>query len=103
LDCNVWTIFDDAAIEFLNKLSEEVKERIYDKIISTKENPLHFFDRLTGRTDYKLRMEIIELSLILTKGMEQLKLLSSGIERIFTKINTFFQQSLCCGMSYPVI
>ncbi len=49
-------IFDQEAIDFLNKLPKEVKERIYNKIISTKENPFHFFERLTGRTDYKLRI-----------------------------------------------
>lgn len=49
-------IFDEEAIDFLNKLSREVKERIFTKIISTKENPLHFFERLVGRTDYKLRI-----------------------------------------------
>lgn len=49
-------IFDEEAIEFLNQLPKEIKERIYDKLISTKENPFHFFERLTGRTDYKLRI-----------------------------------------------
>ncbi len=29
---------------------------IYNKIISTTENPFHFFERLTGRADYKLRI-----------------------------------------------
>jgi mRNA interferase RelE/StbE len=49
-------IFDEEAIDFLEKLPAQVKERIFNKIISTKENPLHFFERLEGRTDYKLRI-----------------------------------------------
>jgi len=49
-------IFDEEAIDFLNKLQKEVRERIFNKIISTKENPFHFFERLTGRKDYKLRV-----------------------------------------------
>ena len=49
-------VFDDETIEFLNQLQKEIKERIYNKVISTKENPFHFFERLTGRTDYKLRI-----------------------------------------------
>lgn len=49
-------IFDEEAIEFLNKLPKEIKERIFNKIISAKENPFHFFERLAGRTDYKLRI-----------------------------------------------
>lgn len=49
-------IFDEEAIDFLEKLPAQVKERIFNKISSTKENPLHFFERLEGRTDYKLRI-----------------------------------------------
>ena len=49
-------IFDEEAIRFLHQLPIETKERIFNKIIFTKENPFHFFIRLTGRTDYKLRV-----------------------------------------------
>ncbi|MEK6886849.1 MAG: type II toxin-antitoxin system RelE/ParE family toxin [Nanoarchaeota archaeon] len=49
-------IFDEKAIDFLNDLPKELKKRIFNKIKSTKENPIHFFERLEGRTDYKLRV-----------------------------------------------
>ena len=49
-------IFDEEAIDFLNKLPKELKSRIFNKIISTKENPFHYFDRLEGRKDYKIRI-----------------------------------------------
>jgi len=49
-------IFDEEAIDFLNDLPKEIKERIFNKIRSTKENPFHFFERLEDRTDYKLRI-----------------------------------------------
>ncbi len=49
-------IFDEEAIEFLNKLSKDIKKRIYTKIISTKKEPFHFFERLEGRKDFKLRI-----------------------------------------------
>jgi mRNA interferase RelE/StbE len=49
-------IFDNEAIEFLNKLPKEIKERIYNKIIATKEKPSRYFKRLEGRKDYKLRI-----------------------------------------------
>ena len=39
-------VFDEEAIDFLNKLSKDLKERIFNKIISTKEDPLHYFKRL---------------------------------------------------------
>lgn len=48
--------FDEEAISFLEKLLKETKKRIYNKIISTKNNPFHFFERLKGRADYKLRV-----------------------------------------------
>jgi mRNA interferase RelE/StbE len=49
-------IFDEEAIDFLNKLPKEIKSRIFNKIISTKENPSHYFERLEGRKDFKLRI-----------------------------------------------
>jgi len=49
-------IFDPKAIEFLEKSQKQLAKRIWDKIRSTKENPHHFFERLSGRTDYKLRI-----------------------------------------------
>ena len=48
--------FDKKAIEYLNKHDEKIKERIFNKIISTKENPFYNFERLTSRKDYKLRI-----------------------------------------------
>ncbi len=49
-------IFDEEVIDFLNKQSKDLKRRIFNKIISTKENPFHYFEKLTGRGDYKLRI-----------------------------------------------
>ncbi|MFO8019359.1 MAG: type II toxin-antitoxin system RelE/ParE family toxin [Promethearchaeia archaeon] len=49
-------IFDDKAIEFLEKLDKKNKERIFNKIISTKDDPFHFFEKLTKRDLYKLRV-----------------------------------------------
>lgn len=49
-------IFDSKAIEFLEKAEKKLSKRIWDKIISTKQYPYHFFKRLEGRKDYKLRI-----------------------------------------------
>ncbi|MCJ7697170.1 MAG: type II toxin-antitoxin system RelE/ParE family toxin [Thermoplasmata archaeon] len=49
-------IFDEKAIEFLEKIEKNKKKRIYIKIISTKENPFHYFERLSGRSEYKMRV-----------------------------------------------
>jgi mRNA interferase RelE/StbE len=49
-------IFDDKVIEYLEKLQYPTKKRIFKKIISTKENPFRYFESLTGRNEYKLRI-----------------------------------------------
>ncbi len=49
-------IFDEKAIEFLEKAEKQLAGRIWDKIMDTKENPHHFFERLKGRDDYRLRV-----------------------------------------------
>jgi len=49
-------IIDEEAIKFLENLQFNLKKQIFNKILSTKENPHHFFERLAGRTDYKLRV-----------------------------------------------
>ena len=49
-------IFDEEVIAELNKLPKELRERIFNKIINVKENPFHFFERLTERKEYKLRV-----------------------------------------------
>ena len=49
-------IFDEEAIELLEKLPKLIKERIFKKIQSTKENPHHFFEKLEWRPEFKLRV-----------------------------------------------
>jgi len=49
-------IIDEEAIDFLNTLEKQQKERIFNKMMAARENPFHFFDRLAQRTDYKLRV-----------------------------------------------
>ena len=60
-------VFDEKAIEFLEKIEKNTRKRIYNKIISTKENPFHYFERLTGKMNINLELAIIELSLTLMK------------------------------------
>ena len=49
-------IFDDKAIEFLEKLDKKNRERIFNKIMVTKEDPFHYFEKLTAKDYYKLRV-----------------------------------------------
>ena len=48
--------FDPEALEFLEKSEKEIRVRIYNKIMDTKENPSHYWERLTARKDFKLRI-----------------------------------------------
>jgi len=63
-------VFDEEALDFLDKLPKDVKERIFNKVVSTKENPFHFFERLEGRKDYKLKIGDIGLLPVSTKVQE---------------------------------
>ena len=49
-------VYDKKCINFLNKLPLTIKERIYKKLQSTKQDPFIYFERLSGRDDYKLRV-----------------------------------------------
>ena len=49
-------VFDPEALDFLEKSEKQLAKRIWDKIMSAKENPHHFFERLAERKDYKLRI-----------------------------------------------
>jgi mRNA-degrading endonuclease RelE of RelBE toxin-antitoxin system len=47
-------IYDDTALRNLGKLEKKIRKRIFEKISSTKENPFHYFEKLTARYEYKL-------------------------------------------------
>ncbi|MCX6666250.1 MAG: type II toxin-antitoxin system RelE/ParE family toxin [Euryarchaeota archaeon] len=49
-------IYDDEALQNLEKLEKKTRKRIFEKIHSTKEKPFHYFERLTARDEYKLRI-----------------------------------------------
>ena len=49
-------VFDNEALEFLEKSEKQLAQRIWEKIMSSKKIPHHFFERLAGRKDYKLRV-----------------------------------------------
>ncbi len=49
-------IFDEESIKFLEKIDINLRKRIFNKILSTKENPFRYFEKLTGRNEFKLRI-----------------------------------------------
>ena len=68
-------IFDKKAIESLDKLEYKIKERIFNKIISTKEKPFRYFERLTKRNEYKLRAGSYRIIADIDKNSKTIKIL----------------------------
>lgn len=48
--------FDPELFKVLQKLPKEIRLAILKKIREAKENPFHFYSRLVGRTEFKLRV-----------------------------------------------
>ncbi|MBN2459289.1 type II toxin-antitoxin system RelE/ParE family toxin [Candidatus Woesearchaeota archaeon] len=53
---NYELIIDEEAIRFLEKQERNIRRRIFSKLQQAKKNPQHYFQRLEGRLDYKLRV-----------------------------------------------
>jgi len=53
---NYRLVFDDKAISQMEKLPKNTRKRIFNKLVDSKVNPHHFFMRLEGRKEYKLRV-----------------------------------------------
>jgi len=80
-------IFDEEAIEALEKLPKELRRRIFQKVISTKGNPLRFFERLTMRDDYKLRVGDYRIIADIDKSSKQIVVTFIGHRKnIYKKI-----------------
>jgi mRNA interferase RelE/StbE len=48
--------FSKKALEEFSKLEQDVKERIWSKLLACKENPFHFLQHLEDIEGYKLRI-----------------------------------------------
>lgn len=82
-------VYDEKALQNLKKLERKIRKRIFEKIYSTKENPLHYFERLTGRSEFKLRIGDYQVIAVSMKRQKGYLFLSLIIERIFTKNYNF--------------
>ena len=49
-------VYPQEALYQLRKLENATVKRIADKLDEASEDPLHFFERLAGREEYKLRV-----------------------------------------------
>ena len=62
----------------LSKLPKEISSRIVRKVDSIKENPFHFFERLTGREEYKLRVGDYRIIADIDRGNNLIKIVVIG-------------------------
>ena len=67
-------IFDKKALEFLNKIEKKIKVRIFNKIILTKGKPFRYFERLTKRNEYKLRVGSYRVIADIDKNSKKIKI-----------------------------
>ncbi|MEK6898009.1 MAG: type II toxin-antitoxin system RelE/ParE family toxin [Nanoarchaeota archaeon] len=49
-------VFEKIALNFLNKLDEQIKNRIWNKLQKCKEEPFRYLEHLTDIKGYKLRV-----------------------------------------------
>ncbi|MBD3210288.1 type II toxin-antitoxin system RelE/ParE family toxin [Candidatus Micrarchaeota archaeon] len=49
-------VYSEESLYQLKKLDNNTAKRIIEKINETQKNPIHFFKRLAGREEYKLRV-----------------------------------------------
>ncbi len=61
-------IFDEEAIKYLEKLPQQTSKRIFKKLNNAKKEPHRYFERLTNRKEYKLRVGEYRLIADITKS-----------------------------------
>jgi len=71
-------VFDKRALEDLNKLEKEIKERIWNKIQQCRENPFHFLEHLEEIQGFKLRVGDYRVIIDVDQANNFLKILKIG-------------------------
>lgn len=80
-------IFDKKSGDELEKLSKEIRERIFKKLLQTKENPFRFFEYLKERKCFKLRIGDYRVLADIDKKEQKIKILRIGHRKnIYGKI-----------------
>jgi mRNA interferase RelE/StbE len=74
-------IFDKKAAEYLETLDKETAKRIFNKIIQSKKEPLNHFIRLSGRTDYKLRIGSYRVIADIFPEIKQIQITLIGLRK----------------------
>lgn len=70
--------FDKQAIDFINKLEKDIKERIWKKLEKCKEDPFQFLEHLEDIQGFKLRIGDYRLIIDIDKTNKILYVLKVG-------------------------
>ncbi len=71
-------IFEKSALDFLNKLEKETKERIWKKLQQCKEEPFRFLEHLEDIDGFKLRVGDYRLIIDVDKINNMLNVVKIG-------------------------
>jgi len=74
-------IFDKKALEQLNKLEKQIKERIWTKLQLCKENPFRFLEALVEIEGFKLRVGDYRVIIDIDYKNKVLKVIKVGHRR----------------------
>ncbi|MBI2105777.1 type II toxin-antitoxin system RelE/ParE family toxin [Candidatus Woesearchaeota archaeon] len=70
--------FDKRAIDFLNKLEKDKKERIWKKLQQCKDNPFRFLEHLENIKGFKLRVGDYRLIIDVDESAQAVYILKIG-------------------------
>jgi mRNA interferase RelE/StbE len=73
--------FEKRALNFINKLDNSLKQRIWDKLLLCKENPFRFLEHLEQIKGYKLRVGDYRVILDVDRQNNRLVVLRIGHRR----------------------
>ena len=80
-------VFDKKAAKELSKLQKNIKQRIFSKLIETKKDPKNFFEKLTEREDYKLRVGKFRIIADINTKEQRIEVTKIGLRKnIYKKI-----------------
>ena len=71
-------IFEKKALDFLNKLEKDLKERIWNKLQQCKEDPFRFLEHLEEINGFKLRVGDYRLIIDVDNKTKTLHVLKAG-------------------------
>ena len=71
-------IFEKKALDCLNNLEKELKERIWNKLQQCKEDPFRFLEHLEEIEGFKLRVGNYRLIIDVYKATQTLHVLKAG-------------------------